>query len=128
MKKIIYFFACLIVLSCTKENPKTEANLDSLVFGNWTLENENFEGASYIRSARFGEYEKGLVLFDDGTMIERSEGGICIGEYCLMDNYYGTYSSNKNTLNIKVNNFAGPQSYKLNILDLSADKLKVKRE
>jgi hypothetical protein len=129
MKKYLYILLSIIFITCNKTEEIKAPSIDQRIYGRWLQSTANFEGTTFIRSDRFGEYEKGIVVFEDGTIIERSEGGICIGEYCLMENFYGTYTydSSKNALNIKVTNFSGPQKYTLEILNLSVDQLMVKR-
>lgn len=128
----IQILALLIIslLSCNKSAEESAKTIDQKIFGRWLETALTFQHTQYTRSARFGEYERGLVIFDDGSMIERSEGGICIGEYCLMENYYGTYTydADQNQLKVNVVNYSGPQAYTLNILALTTDSLKVSRK
>ncbi len=129
MKQFFYISIVFLFFSCKKEEVNSVVKIDPRIYGRWLEKSATFESTQYIRTDRFGEYEKGLVVFDDGSLIERSEGGICVGEYCAMDNYYGTYTFDaaKNILRVKVTNFSGPQEYSINILYLSTDAMKIKR-
>jgi hypothetical protein len=128
----VHLLAILMIglVSCNKSEEASVKAIDQKIFGRWLETALTFQHTQYIRSTRFGEYERGLVIFDDGTLIERSEGGICIGEYCLMENYTGTYSydANQNHLKVSVVNYSGPQTYILDIINLTTDSLKVSRK
>jgi hypothetical protein len=98
------------------------------LYGRW-LQVSDFGEVIYTKTTRFGEYEKGLVFFEDGSLIGRSESSICVGPNCLMENYNGTWMrKSEQTLSISVESLKGLIKQEYTIVELNDEKLILKME
>jgi hypothetical protein len=74
------------------------------------------------RTNRYGTFDKGFTFFEDMTLVERSDSGVCIDAGCIMENYNGTFSINKdNDITVSIKNLKGNVIYnlKFNVLDIN---------
>jgi hypothetical protein len=125
MKKIgvIAFYLLFILASCSKGEADSSAfSLDKQIYGRWYNNEETFQDIFLVRSTRYGTFDKGYILYEDGTITERSESGVCVDGGCIMENYNGTYAiEGDNLIRINIVNLKGKVSYllKFTIHDLN---------
>ncbi|MBK8699663.1 MAG: hypothetical protein IPN29_08985 [Saprospiraceae bacterium] len=107
MKRLLIFSFLWTALSCGNEVETIQA--DSQIMGKWIQRSSTLVEAKLERTSRFDTFDKGFTFFEDGTFIERSDGGICIGENCIMEDYYGTMEwLDADMIRLRVTNFRGP--------------------
>lgn len=92
-------------LSCAKE----EAAIgNEQILGQWLQTSKNQVEARYVITSRFSQFDYGLIFFDNGQYIDRSESGICIGDDCLTENFNGTYRwISTDIIELMVDNYHG---------------------
>lgn len=123
MKQYCIIGLISLLFSCSKSGEEVNSYDSSLLLGKW-LETSNFGQLEYKKTTRFGDFEKGLVFYDDGTLIGRSESSICIGDECLMENYNGRWErTSESSLNFNVESLKGQQNLHYQIIEMSKDRL-----
>lgn len=103
--RLILFFILLLSLGCQKQET-IEGGVD--ITGQWLQTSRNQIQANYVPTSRFGDFDYGLIFFDNGTYIDRSESGICIGTDCLTENFNGSYQwLSADVIELTVDNYHG---------------------
>lgn len=113
----------LIAASCSKE--KIKINPDNLLIGVWDFSRSDTDINIFSRSYHFAQahcYEFNA----DGTLTERNYSGWCATPPVSYSDYNGTWSVVNDTLiEITVAYWGGMTHYKLNIVSVSVDSLKM---
>lgn len=103
--RLFLFFILLLSLGCQKQET-IEGGVD--ITGQWLQTSRNQIQANYVPTSRFGNFDYGLIFFDNGDYIERSESGICIGNDCLTENFNGSYRwLSADVIELTVDNYHG---------------------
>ena len=103
--RLFLFFILLLSLGCQKQET-IEGGVD--ITGQWLQTSRNQIQANYVPTSRFGDFDYGLIFFDNGTYIDRSESGICIGTDCLTENFNGSYQwLSADVIELTVDNYHG---------------------
>lgn len=113
-----------LLIGCTKDEQST-TQLD--IKGQWLQTGKNLVQAQYTSTSRFGEFDYGLVFFDNGQYIDRSESGICIGIDCLTENFNGTYRwISSDVIELTVDNYHGLSTRQYAVEKPAVDQLVLK--
>ncbi len=113
-----------LLIGCTKDEQST-TQLD--IKGQWLQTGKNLVQAQYTSTSRFGEFDYGLVFFDNGQYIDRSESGICIGIDCLTENFNGTYRwISSDVIELTVDNYHGLSTRQYVVEKPAVDQLVLK--
>ena len=103
--RLFLFFILFLSLGCQKQE-SIEGGVD--ITGQWLQTSRNQIQANYVPTSRFGNFDYGLIFFDNGTYIDRSESGICIGADCLTENFNGSYRwLSADVIELTVDNYHG---------------------
>ena len=103
--RLFLFFILLLSLGCQKQE-SIVGGVD--ITGQWLQTSRNQIQANYVPTSRFGNFDYGLIFFDNGDYIERSESGICIGNDCLTENFNGSYRwLSADVIELTVDNYHG---------------------
>ena len=122
--RILLLLSIFSLLSCTKEE---FAIGNDQILGQWLQTSKNQVEAQYVSTSRFGQFDYGLIFFDNGQYIDRSESGICIGDDCLTENFNGTYRwISSDVIELTVDNYNGLSTRQYVVERPAADKLVLK--
>lgn len=114
MRINLFFLIVLIFWACQKE---TDVIRHPEIVGQWRRTAVNFQQSKYEQASRFDAYDFGLIFFGNGRFTEKSESGICIGEKCLTQDYYGHYTwTGEAELVLKITNYHGYSEKKYDIV------------
>lgn len=126
--RILFALWLSLILSCSDQETINGSSVADQLTGRW-LEISDFGNTIYEKTSRYGDFEKGLVFFEDGSLIGRSESSICIGENCLMENYKGSWTlETDDKIIIEVESLKGNQRYSAQIISISSDSLVLRRK
>lgn len=122
--RILLFSFLIFLLSCSKDDA-TPVHPD--IKGQWLQTGKNMIQAQYTQTSRFGEFDYGLIFFDNGDYIDRSESGICIGDDCLTENFNGQYKwISADVIELTVDNYHGLSTRQYVVERPAADRLVLK--
>jgi hypothetical protein len=125
MKKILVTFIFLSTLfpSCKKDDIKIDPN--NLLIGIWNYSGYHNNIDTYARCKEFTSTY--CYKFNtDGSLTERYLAGFCATPPLSLADYQGTWTIlNDSLIKIDVASWSGTRTYKLNIVSLSTDSLKI---
>ncbi|MDP4221870.1 MAG: lipocalin family protein [Bacteroidota bacterium] len=125
MKKILLLniILSLLPLSCNKD--EFQIDKDNLLIGTWNLSRYDVNEKIYSRSRTFS-YTYCYQFNADGTLIERSLAGFCATPPVSYSDYQGNWSIiNDSLIKVKVAYWGGTINYRLKIVSVTVDSLKV---
>lgn len=112
-----------LLLSCTKDKIKINPNHPPI--GLWTYSDNQGEVQIFLRTLEFSD-NHGYKFNTDGTLIEREISGWCATPPVSYANYAGTWTQVSNSIiEINVKYWGGTDIYRLEIVALTSDSLKV---
>lgn len=124
MRKLILLIPILFLVgSCSKDDITIDP--DNLLLGTWIFDKFDDSSYSFYRSNSF--IENHCYKFNsDGTLTERKNSGWCGTPPISYADYSGTWSAKSDKeIEINVGYWGGTMAYKLNILQVDNDSLKV---
>jgi hypothetical protein len=122
--RILLLLTFLGLLSCDKDQAVVG---NDQILGQWLQTSKNQVEAQYVSTSRFGQFDYGLIFFDNGQYIDRSESGICIGDDCLTENFNGQYKwISADVIELTVDNYHGLSTRQYVVEKPSADSLVLK--
>jgi len=122
---ILTLFTLFLILGCAKNHDEVFIENAQLPFvGTWI--NSQFTDTTYTitRSSEFVETSDGFKIKSDGTFIQRAYSGWCGTPPISYSNYNGTWTKfPDNTLFIETEYWGGVTSFKIEILEVTRDKM-----
>jgi hypothetical protein len=124
MKKLITLLFFVSLFSC-EENKQIIENPNNLLIGNWASPTYDSEKTTFTRSASLQNEGSGITFKQNGDLIERTSGW-CGTPPLTYFNVEGTFTLENDLISISKESY--PAFYGWKILELTEEKLVVKRE
>jgi hypothetical protein len=132
MNRFLWLIALILLVSCEKENLDTEAlgkNAD--IVGVWIEEQPvDFTSNDYtlmVPSEELDPGRYGFIIGEDGSFVERKNGGWCGTPPIFYDNFEGTWEAlSDSLLSVTVGYWGGTMSYQIRIVSLDEEQLKIR--
>ncbi len=125
MKKAIILNLLLgaLLIACTKKEIPVDKN--NLILGVWTFSHSDLDVNVFSRSGEFTQAH--CYRFNsDGTLVERNLAGWCGTPPVSYSDYQGSWSAESDSLIlIDAGYWGGTRTYRLKIVQVSADSLKM---
>ncbi len=124
IKIFLILFTMLLFASCTETEVQEITPLDNRIIGRWLLIDSSGLERLYSRTTRYGQFDYGYTFFDDESLVERSESGLCVGVNCITEDFVGVYKNlGNNNINVNVKNLKGKVSYDLQLRVIDINKI-----
>ena len=130
MKNQKYYFITFpiifFLISCT-DNPINQSVPENLL-GTWIFRSYENEIYTMEKSFRLENDNSGLVILNNGSLIERKNIGWCGTPPIVYGNYQGTWkSAPDNMLEVNVEYWGGTEIYSMEIVSVTNSKLVFKK-
>lgn len=130
MKNQRHYFKILpiifLLFSCT-DNPINQSVTENLL-GTWVFRSYENETYTMEKSFKLEDENSGLVILNNGLLIERKNIGWCGTPPVVYDNYKGTWkSASNNTLEVNVEYWGGTENYSIEIVSVTNSTLVFKK-
>lgn len=123
-KKWSLVFFITLICAC-ESNQQINIDEDNLLLGNWVAPVYDNETTTFTRGASLPDEGYGITFNQDGSLMERTSG-FCGTPPLTFFNVNGTFSLENDLINISKKSY--PAFYGWKILELTSEKLVVKRE
>jgi hypothetical protein len=128
IKKILLIITMMLVIACCGESLINPQNNEDIV-GIW-VENKHedeHEHRVFERENKLDNNKYGFIIESDGKFIERKNSGWCGTPPISFANFNGTWQHiSDSILNIEVGYWGGITNYKIKIISLDANELRIK--
>jgi hypothetical protein len=132
MKKAVFLFVCLLLLSCEQESLKPEdLGKNEGIIGTW-VENldkaRGGDGSVFMnRQEELQDNSYGFVIRGDGTFLERKNAGWCGTPPITYDDFEGNWVARSDSLlDITVGYWGGVMNYQIRIVSLGEESLRIR--
>ena len=134
MKNIKTFLTLLILLavfiSCDDSSTITNPNLTAsskLLYGTWVYSSFDEYITTLKRTTNLDSSNYGFIFYENGSFLERKNSGWCGTPPISYSNYDGKWeTAGKNFINIEVNFWGGVTNYRIEVISVSNNELKIK--
>lgn len=123
-KKLSLVFLTTIICAC-ESNQQISIDENNLLIGNWATPVYDNETTTFTRATDLPDEGYGITFKQNGDLIERTSG-FCGTPPLTFFNVNGTFSLENDLISISKESY--PAFYGLKILELTEEKLVVKRE
>lgn len=128
MKKIFILLMAVLLISCEKELPESDALGENAgIVGTWIAKGYEEDLTLLEPGEKLDPSKYGFVFHEDGTFTERKNSGWCGTPPISYENFDGTWEALSDSLiDITVAYWGGSMTYQMRIVSLDAEELKIR--